>query len=52
MAGIVTDYRRVLLEGLAPDWSHYAVYTAISIVAAILGYTFFDKTKKSFADVM
>lgn len=52
MAGIVIDYRRVLLQGLAPDWSHYAIYTAIAIVVAILGFTFFDKTKKSFADVM
>ncbi|HEY9712546.1 MAG TPA: ABC transporter permease, partial [Chroococcales cyanobacterium] len=27
MAGIVTDYRRVLLEGLPPDWLRFAAYT-------------------------
>ena len=52
MAGIVMDYRRVVLEGLPPDWPHYASYTALAVVVAILGFKLFDKTKKSFADVM
>lgn len=52
MAGIVMDYRRVVLEGLAPDWRHYGVYTAVAIVVCIFGFKFFEGTKKSFADVM
>lgn len=52
MAGIVMDYRRTLLQGLAPDWNHYFVYTAMAIVCFFIGFKFFDKTKKSFADVM
>ncbi len=52
MAGIVMDYRRVVLEGLAPDWQHYAVYTAMALVVSFLGFKFFEGTKKSFADVM
>jgi lipopolysaccharide transport system permease protein len=52
MAGIVTDYRRVLLEGLAPNWPVYASYTAVALIAWLLGYGFFQKTKKSFADIM
>ncbi len=52
MAGIVTDYRRVLLEGLAPNWPVYASYTAVAVIAWVLGYGFFQKTKKSFADIM
>ena len=52
MAGIVTDYRRVLLEGRPPDWPVYAAYTAVAIAAWTVGYWFFQKTKKSFADVM
>lgn len=52
MAGIVMDYRRVVLEGLAPDWQHYGVYTAMAIIVCIIGFNFFEATKKSFADVM
>jgi lipopolysaccharide transport system permease protein len=52
MAGIVLDYRRVVLEGLAPDWQRFAVYTTMAFVVCLLGFVFFEKTKKSFADVM
>ncbi|MDP3507658.1 MAG: ABC transporter permease [Candidatus Melainabacteria bacterium] len=52
MAGIVLDYRRVVLEGLPPDWLHYGVYTAVALVVCLIGFKFFEATKKSFADVM
>lgn len=52
MAGIVMDYRRVVLEGMAPDWQHYGVYTAVALVVCVIGFNFFEGTKKSFADVM
>ena len=52
MAGIVTDYRRVILEGRAPDWSMWASYTTIGLVVWFAGYYFFRKTKRSFADVV
>jgi lipopolysaccharide transport system permease protein len=52
MAGIVLDYRRVVLEGLAPDWYHYGTYTLVAAVVFFAGFKFFEKTKKSFADVM
>lgn len=52
MAGIVLDYRRVVLEGLSPDWGHYAAYTSLAVVMFFLGLKFFEATKRSFADVM
>lgn len=52
MSGIVNDYRRVLLEGLAPDWGRFAIYTGFAIVAWFGGYYFFSKTKKTFIDIM
>lgn len=52
MAGIVLDYRRVVLQGLPPDWHHYGSYTLVGVVAFFIGFKFFQKTKKSFADVM
>ena len=51
-AGVVGDYRRVLLQGLAPDWSLYSVYTLLGVLLCTAGYHFFYKTKRSFADVM
>lgn len=52
VAGMVGDYRRVMLEGKAPDFGIFAVYSAVSIVLFFAGYYFFMKTKRSFADVM
>ncbi|MBK9146154.1 MAG: ABC transporter permease [Candidatus Melainabacteria bacterium] len=52
VAGMVSDYRRVLLEGLPPDWSFYCLYTTISVVMFFGGLYFFSKTKKTFADVL
>ncbi|SRR5579883_2473411 len=52
LAGIVTDYRHVILEGVPPDWSSYACYTTVAFTLFFVGFSFFYKTKKSFADVM
>ncbi|MBY0359275.1 MAG: ABC transporter permease [Candidatus Obscuribacterales bacterium] len=52
MYGIVNDFRRILLEGLPPDWTSYAMYTSIAIVSWFAGYFFFSKTKKTFIDIM
>ena len=52
MAGIVTDYRRVLLQGNSPDWPVYFCYTSVAVIVWFIGYGFFQKTKKSFADII
>lgn len=52
VAGMVDDFRRILLDGQMPDWSAFAGYTLFSIIAFIAGLWFFLKTKRSFADVM
>lgn len=52
MAGIVTDYRRIMLQGIQPDWNMYAAYTSIAVIIWFGGYYFFSKIKRSFADVV
>lgn len=52
LAGIIDDFRRVLLEGAMPDWSGMLNYGVVSFLVFGLGLAFFLKTKKSFADVM
>lgn len=52
MAGVVSDYRRIILQNHMPDWHMYLFYSTISIAVCYLGYAFFYKTQRSFADVM
>lgn len=52
IAGIVEDFRRILLEGQTPDLARFCGYTIFSLLTAFVGLYFFLKTKKSFADVM
>lgn len=52
MAGLIGDFRRTMLEGLPPDWNSYFTYTSVALVLWFVGYYFFYKLKKSFADVM
>jgi lipopolysaccharide transport system permease protein len=49
---LVRNYRRILLDGLAPDWSGLAYFTAFAVVCFFLGYWWFARTRKNFADVI
>jgi lipopolysaccharide transport system permease protein len=49
---IVEDVRRVVLWGLLPDWFALAVWLSVSMIIMLLGYAWFMKTKKAFADVI
>ncbi|HED16869.1 MAG TPA: ABC transporter permease [Gammaproteobacteria bacterium] len=49
---IIEQSRQVLIFGKLPDWRGLAVYTAISLVVAWVGYWWFQKTRKGFADVV
>lgn len=44
--------REVLLWGRLPDWLALGVYTAIAAMVCLLGFLFFQKTRKGFADVL
>jgi len=49
---IITQAREVLIWGHLPDWRGLAIYTSIALVIAWLGYAWFQKTRKGFADVL
>ena len=49
---IIEQARAVLIWGQMPNWSGLLLYTAISIVVAWLGFAWFQKTRKGFADVL
>jgi lipopolysaccharide transport system permease protein len=49
---IIEQARDVLIWGRLPDWERLAAYLAGSTVIAWLGYFWFQKTRKGFADVL
>lgn len=49
---LVRNYRKFLLEGMAPDWWGLAYFMAFAAVAFLLGYWWFARTRKNFADVI
>lgn len=49
---IIQEAREVLVWGHVPDWYGLGIYTITSILMAWLGYWWFQKTRKGFADVL
>lgn len=49
---IIEQARDVVIWGRLPDWPGLAFYTLVAIVVAWIGYAWFQKTRKGFADVL
>ncbi len=49
---LVRSYRRILLDGTAPDWVGLGYFTAIALIFFVFGYWWFARTRKNFADVI
>ena len=49
---IINQARNVMLWQELPDWLGLGIYFVVAIVVAHLGYMFFEKTKRGFADVL
>lgn len=49
---IIEQARDVLIWGDLPDWKGLIIYTLSSILITWMGYVFFQKTRKGFADVL
>lgn len=52
MVSILEDARRTLMWGQYPDWTSLAVVTILSLIVMYLGYSWFMRTKRAFADVI
>src|SRR6185503_5084025 len=48
---LVRSYRRIFLEGSPPDWNGLAYFTIFALVLFIIGYWWFAKSRRNFADV-
>lgn len=49
---IIEQARAVLIWGYLPNWMGLGIYTFAATVVAWLGYVWFQKTRKGFADVL
>lgn len=49
---IIEQSRSVLFYGESPDWGGLAIYALVGTAIALLGYAWFQKTRKGFADVL
>ena len=49
---IIEQSREILIWGHLPDWIGLGIYTLAAVVVAWLGYVWFQKTRKGFADVL
>ncbi len=49
---IIEQTRLVLIAGTSPDWAGLGVAMAIGAVVAMLGFAWFEKSRRGFADVL
>lgn len=49
---LVRSYRRVLLDDVTPDWTGMVYFTCTALVVFFVGYWWFARTRKNFADVI
>jgi lipopolysaccharide transport system permease protein len=49
---LVRGYRRIILEGSLPDWRGLAYFSFFAVASFLIGYWWFAKSRKNFADVI
>lgn len=49
---VIEESRAVLILGRLPEWTGWGIYIAISLTVAWIGFWWFQKTRKGFADVL
>ena len=49
---IIEQARAVLVWGHMPDWLGLGMYTLVAVATAWLGYAWFQRTRRGFADVL
>lgn len=49
---IIEQAREVLVWGRLPNWTGLCIYTLVAVAVAWMGYAWFQKTRKGFADVI
>ncbi|MFH0255785.1 ABC transporter permease [Vibrio rumoiensis] len=48
----IEEFRKVAFFGIPPNWSSISIYLLIATLINFVGFYFFQKTRKAFADVL
>jgi lipopolysaccharide transport system permease protein len=49
---MVDHFRQVILFGQIPNWVEFGLLTSMTLLVCLLGYIWFMKSKKIFADII
>ena len=52
IAPLIRSYRRIIIEGRMPDWRGLGITLIFAFFCFLVGYWWFQRTKKAFADVL
>jgi lipopolysaccharide transport system permease protein len=52
LAFVVEGFRRLIFQGLPPDWTALLLWTLATFSFMLFGYAWFMKSKKAFADLL
>lgn len=52
MVGVIENFRRVVLQGLEPDWKTLLISTAISLALFPVAYIYFKRVEATVADII
>jgi lipopolysaccharide transport system permease protein len=52
VATMMDTFRRVALDGVAPQWGYLGIATAVSLVTFVIGYRIFKKLEPAFAETV
>lgn len=52
MVGVIENFRRVVLEGVAPDWQTLLISTLISLILFPVAYVYFKRVEATVADII
>lgn len=52
LASVVENMRRVAIQGQLPDWTGWIYSAVLGLIVLCLGYAWFAKSKRAFADVI
>ncbi|KYP93952.1 sugar ABC transporter permease, partial [bacteria symbiont BFo2 of Frankliniella occidentalis] len=52
IAFLIEETRKIICFGIIPNWELLTIDTIISLLIFLIGFSFFQKTKKGFADVI
>ncbi|MBT0725046.1 ABC transporter permease [Rosenbergiella sp. S61] len=52
IAFLIEETRKIICFGMSPNWQMLTIDSVISLLIFLIGFSFFQKTKKGFADVI